>query len=92
MARRTRQLEMTFFLQISSKLPQFFRITRRLAQVRLLHRPIYTASKNYMQLGFFVILYRFLNQCFRNLAPDIVTFVPAYMQSFMLISGTINKW
>ena len=52
---------------------------------------IYTASKNYMQIGFFVILYRFLNQCFGNLAPGIVTFVSAYMQNFMSISATINK-
>ena len=27
----------------------------------------YTASKNYMQISFFVILYGFLNQCFGNL-------------------------
>ena len=40
---------------------------------------------------FFVILYRFLNQCFGNLAPGIVTFVSVYMQKFMLISATINK-
>ena len=52
---------------------------------------LYTASKNYMQIGFFVILYRFLNQCFGNLAPGIVTFVSAYMQNFMPISATINK-
>ena len=51
----------------------------------------YTASKNYMQIVFFVILYRFLNQCFGNLAPGIVTFVSAYMQNFMPISATINK-
>ena len=44
-----------------------------------------------MQIGFFVILYRFLNQCFGNLAPGIVTFVSAYMQNFMPISATINK-
>ena len=52
---------------------------------------IYTASKNYMQIGFLVILYRFLNQCFGNLVPGIVKFVSAYMQNFMLISATINK-
>ena len=40
----------------------------------------YTASKNYMQIGVFVILYRFLNQCFGNLARGIVTFVSAYMK------------
>ena len=51
----------------------------------------YTASKNNMQIGFFVILYRFLNQCFGNLAAGIVTFVFAYMQNFMPISATINK-
>ena len=51
---------------------------------------LYT-SKNYMQIGFFVILYRFLNQCFGNLAPGIATFVFAYMQNFMPISATINK-
>ena len=44
-----------------------------------------------MQIGFFVILYRFLNQCFGNLAPGIVTFVSAYMQNFMPISATIKK-
>ena len=41
-----------------------------------------------MQIGFFVILYRFLNQCFGNLAPGIVPFVSVYMQKFMLISAT----
>ena len=45
-----------------------------------------------MQIVFFVILHRFSNQCFGNLAPGIVTFVSAYMQNFMLISATINKW
>ena len=44
-----------------------------------------------MQIGLFVVLYRFLNQCFGNLAPGIVTFVSAYMQNFMPISATINK-
>ena len=51
-----------------------------------------TASKNYMQIGFVVILYRFLNQCFGNLAPRIVTFVPARMQNYILISAKVNKW
>ena len=44
-----------------------------------------------MQIVFFVILYRFLHQCFGNLAPGIVAFVVAYMQNFMPISATINK-
>ena len=52
---------------------------------------VYTASKNYMQIVFFVILNRFLNQCFGNLAPSIVTFVSPYMQNFVPISATINK-
>ena len=56
-----------------------------------MHRLTYTASKNYMQIGFFVILYRFLNQCFGNLAPGIVAFVSAHMQNFMPIIATINK-
>ena len=37
--------------------------------------PHYTASKNYMQTGVFVVLHRFFNQCFGNLANSIVTFV-----------------
>ena len=59
------------------------------SQVMHLQYVNYTTSKNYMQIGFFVILYRFLNQCFGNLAPGIVTFVSAYMQNFMPISATI---
>ena len=66
-----------FFFKFLQNRPSFSEITHRLAPVRLLHCPTYTASKNYMQLGCFVILYRFLNQCFRNLAPGFVRFVSA---------------
>ena len=53
---------------------------------------LYTASKNYMQIGLFLILYPFLNQGFGNLARGIVTFVPVYVRNFMLISAIVNKW
>ena len=51
----------------------------------------------YANRFFFVILYRFLNQCFGNLAPGIVTFVTAeitvqiYMQHKIKLQLRLNQ-
>ena len=52
----------------------------------------YTAYKNYMQIGLFLVFFLFLNRGFGNLAFGNVTFVPAYVPNVMLMSAIVNKW